>query len=98
MSLADAAASVEAAAAHGAIARRLGADRAALHNVADAASWRAYADEAMKQLHRYDRSVGFLTYGWRTRDHPDPDNLTLRAVKNALLHPMGQHIKALFWE
>ena len=41
---------VEAAAAHGAIARRLVADRAALHNVVDAASWRAYADEAMKGL------------------------------------------------
>ena len=41
---------VEAAVAHGAIARRLVADRAALHNVVDAASWRAYADEAMEQL------------------------------------------------
>ena len=41
---------VEAAAAHGTIARRLVADRAALHNVVDAASWRAYADEAMEQL------------------------------------------------
>ena len=40
----------EAAAAHGAIARRLVADRAALHNVVDAASWRAYADEAMEGL------------------------------------------------
>ena len=41
---------VEAAAAHGTIARRLVADRAALHNVVDAASWRAYADDAMKGL------------------------------------------------
>ena len=41
---------VEAAATHGAIAGRLVADRAALHNVVDAASWRAYADEAMEQL------------------------------------------------
>lgn len=41
---------VEAAAEHGAIARRLVADRAALHNVVDAASWRAYADDAMKGL------------------------------------------------
>ena len=41
---------VEAAAAHEAIARRLVADRAALGGVVDAASWRAYADEAMKGL------------------------------------------------
>ena len=41
---------VEAAAAHGAIARHLVADRAALGAVVDAASWRAYADEAMEQL------------------------------------------------
>ncbi|CAH0370506.1 unnamed protein product [Pelagomonas calceolata] len=41
---------VEAAAAHGTIARRLVADRAALGAVVDAASWRAYADEAMEQL------------------------------------------------
>ena len=41
---------VEAAAAHGTIARRLVADRAALGAVVDAASWRAYADDAMKGL------------------------------------------------
>jgi hypothetical protein len=54
--------------------------------------------EAVEQFQQRDRSVAFLTYGWRTRDHPDPDNKTLSAVKRALRSEAGRHIRCLFWD
>ena len=44
------------------------------------------------------RQIGFLTYGWRTSDHPDPDNKTLQAVVSALRSEEGAHITAIFWD
>ena len=36
--------------------------------------------------------------GWRTQEHPDPDNKTLEAVVRALRAPLGEHIDGLFWD
>ena len=55
-------------------------------------------EAAVQLLKAGQRQIGFLTYGWRTPDHPDPDNQTLHAVVRALKSEEGQHIKALFWD
>jgi hypothetical protein len=54
--------------------------------------------EAGELLRKQDRSVGLLTYGWRSRDNPDPDGETLKAVKTALRSPKCKHIRGLFWD
>ena len=35
--------------------------------------------EAVDALRANGRTIGFLSYGWRTRRHPDPDGATLYA-------------------
>jgi len=55
-------------------------------------------DKAKIMLKKNKRLIGFLTYGWRTRDHPDPDNKTLEEVKHTLKHDLGRHILAVFWD
>ena len=35
----------------------------------------------MALLRACTREIGALTYGWATPDHPDPDNVYLRAVE-----------------
>lgn len=53
--------------------------------------------EAVRLLKVGRRKIGFLTYGWRTSDHPDPDDKTLEAVVKALRSEHGKHIAAVFW-
>ena len=55
-------------------------------------------DQAVRMLKAGRRQIGFLTYGWRTSDHPDPDNKTLHAVVSALRSEEGAHITAIFWD
>jgi hypothetical protein len=43
-----------------------------------------------------DRRVCFLSHGWRSRVHPDPDGSTLRALLRFLRHPLGEHIVGVF--
>jgi hypothetical protein len=45
-----------------------------------------------------DRRVAFLTYGWRTRHHPDPDELTLAALSRALSGNTQTHVVGVFWD
>jgi hypothetical protein len=54
--------------------------------------------EAAKVLAAGTRSIGALTYGWCTMDHPDPDGVYLKAVRHFLLTDAGRGIKAIFWE
>lgn len=50
-------------------------------------------------LERGDRSVGVLTYCWKTVPAPDPDNETLRAVQGFLRDdPRGRRLRAVFWD
>ena len=56
------------------------------------------AETAVQLVCEGKRQIGFLTYGWRTPDHPDPDNATLETVARALRSAHGQHIRGLFWD
>ncbi len=55
-------------------------------------------DAAAAALRAGRRKVAFLTYGWRTREHPDPDGLTLAAIVALLNDPAGAHIEGVFWD
>ena len=44
------------------------------------------------------RSVGSLTYGWQSPDHPDIEGKTLAAVRRFLRSKHGKHIIGLFWD
>jgi hypothetical protein len=56
------------------------------------------AEEAVAALRSSSRSVGALTYGWTSPDHPDVTNKYLAAVRRFLRSPLGSHIVGLFWE
>ena len=45
-----------------------------------------------------NRSVGALTYGWGSPDHPDVTNDYLHSVRRFLLCPLSMHICAVFWD
>ena len=45
-----------------------------------------------------EREVSALTYGWRTRCHPDPEGATLKELRQLLKSSHGAHIKAVFWD
>ena len=59
-------------------------------------------DEAVAELRACKRgrarSIGSLTYGWQTPDHPDVTNVYLKAVRRFLCSAEGAHVKACFWE
>ena len=44
------------------------------------------------------RVVASLTYGWCSPNNPDPSGAYLGAVRRFLRHPLGAHIKAVFWD
>lgn len=54
--------------------------------------------EAVSALRANDRSIGALTYGWTSPDHPDVSDEYLAAVRRFLRSPLGCHIRAVFWE
>ena len=54
--------------------------------------------EAVAALRAKNRSVGALTYGWGSPDHPDVTNDYLHSVRRFLLCPLGTHICAVFWD
>ena len=54
--------------------------------------------EAVAALRASNRSLGALTYGWCSPDHPDVTGEYLAAVRRFLRSPLGAHLKALFWD
>ena len=54
--------------------------------------------DAVTALQSNRRAIGFLSYGWRTRRHPDPDGITLRAIVEALRYQSCAHIVGIFWD
>ena len=53
--------------------------------------------EAVAMVRAKTREVGVLTYGWATRDHPDPSGAYLQAVRRFLRSELGAHVRAVFW-
>ena len=55
-------------------------------------------EAAAKALARGTRAVAVLSYGWRTRWHPDPDGLVLANVVAFLNSPDGANVEGVFWD
>ena len=55
-------------------------------------------DVAVAALRSYARAIGSLTYGWTTREHPDPSGTYLAAVRRYLRSALGAHIRGVFWD
>jgi len=54
--------------------------------------------QATMALQAGDRRVGYLSYGWRTAEHPDPDGQILAAVLRLLASDLGARLEGIFWD
>ena len=54
--------------------------------------------QATMALQAGDRRVGYLSYGWRTAEHPDPDGKILAAVLRLLASDLGARLEGIFWD
>ena len=54
--------------------------------------------DAAAALRAADRRVCFVTHGWRSCVHPDPDGATLAALLRFLHHPLGEHVVGVFFD
>ena len=52
--------------------------------------------DAAAALRAADRRVCFVTYGWRSCVHPDPDGATLGELLGFLRGPLGAHVVGVF--
>jgi hypothetical protein len=54
------------------------------------------SDAAVTVLRAADRRVCFLSHGWRSCVHPDPDGAALAALLRFLRDPLGRHVVGVF--
>lgn len=53
---------------------------------------------AVRAVRAGGREIVALTYGWATRDDPDPSGEVLTALRDFLLSARGRHVGGVFWD